>query len=295
MAALAGADCDQQARAAREQAVGERLHQPPGVEARRELGLAPQTPPPARWSVRTIRAWVAALADYRLSGVWRLLQRLAVRRRALRDHLYSPDLDDVAKVAHLERCLREAVRHPEEVVVLFLDEMGSYRWPARACDWMLAGPGVAAALVHKAGPTNRQQRLIGALNALTAQVDCLDNYLLGRHQVSAFSRRLDQVYPAARRIYVVQDTWSIHHHDDVLCWQRCASCRACSRSGCRPTRRGSIRSSSCGTGCAATCSRVTASPTTGRSCVTRSTPSSISSPMARLPCSALSAWSGTDT
>ena len=74
--------------------------------------MAPQTPPPARWSLRTIRASVAAVADYSLSGVWRLLQRLPARRRPLRDHLSSPDPDYLAKVAHLERCVRAAVRRP---------------------------------------------------------------------------------------------------------------------------------------------------------------------------------------
>jgi DDE superfamily endonuclease len=119
-------------------------------------------------------------------------------------------------VAHLERCLRAAVRWPQEVVLLFLDEMGSSRWPESATAWMLAAPGVAARQAHQAGPTNRQQRLIGALNALTGQVDYLDTYLVGRAQVSAFYRQLDQVYPTTQRLYVVQDTWSIHHHDDVL-------------------------------------------------------------------------------
>jgi transposase len=166
--------------------------------------------------VRTIRASVAALADYSLSGVWRLLQRLPLQRRPLRDQLYSPDPDYIAKVAHLERCLRETVRWPAEVVLLFLDEMGYSRWPVVAPDWQVVPPGTTARQVHKAGPTNRQQRLIGTLNALTGQVDYLDNYLVGREQVSAFYRRLDQISPDARRISVVQDNWSIHHHDDVL-------------------------------------------------------------------------------
>jgi DDE superfamily endonuclease len=216
MAATAGAGFDREARRDREQAVGERLHQPPGAQAREELGLAPPSPPPSRWSLRTIRASVDGLADYSLSGVWRLLQRRHVQRRLLRDQLYSPDPDYSTKVAHLEHCLREAVRWPQEVVLLFLDEMGYYRWPAGASDWMLAAPSVSARALHKAGPTNRQQRLIGALNACTGQVDYLDNYLVGREQVSTFYRHLDQVYPVARRIYVVQDNWSIHHHDNVL-------------------------------------------------------------------------------
>lgn len=193
----------------------ERLHRPPGAEARREVGLEPPSPAPSRWSVRTLRASVAALAAYSLSGVWRLLQRLHLQRRPLRDHLYSPDPDYIAKVAHLERCLREAVRWPQEVVVLFLDEMGYYRWPEPAPEWQVVRPGATARQVHKAGPTNRQQRVIGALHALTGQVEYLDNYLVGRQQVSAFYRHLDQVYAAARRIYVVQDNWSIHHHADV--------------------------------------------------------------------------------
>jgi transposase len=215
MAAIAGAGFDHQTRTAREQAVGERLHQPPGAAARQELGLAETSPPPNRWSLRTLRASVASLTEYSLSGVWRLLHHLQRRRRPLRDHLYSPDPDYATKVAHLEHCLREAAREPEEVVLLFLDEMGYYRWPEGVRDWMLAAPGTTARALHKAGPTNRQQRVIGALNALTGRVDYLDNYLVGRQQVCAFYRRLDQVYAAARRIYIVQDNWSIHHHADV--------------------------------------------------------------------------------
>ncbi len=162
-----------------------------------------------------MRASLAALADYSRSGVWRLLQRLGMHRRPLRDHLYRPAPDDGATVAHLERCRRGAVRDPQEVVLVFLDEMGSSRWPEGAADGMLAAPDGAPHSLHKAGPTKRQQRLIGARNAGTGQVDDLDNYLVGRQQVGAFYRRLDAVYPAARCISVVQDNGSIHHHDDV--------------------------------------------------------------------------------
>jgi hypothetical protein len=195
--------------------VDERLCQPPGEEARQAVGLAATSPPPVRWSLRTLRVSVASVADYSLSGLWRLLQRRQVRWRPLRDHLYSPDPDYLPKVAHLERCLREAAHGPGEVVLLFLDEMGYYRWPECAPAWLLAAPGVSPRHLHKAGSTNRQQRLIGALNALTGRVDYLDNYLVGRAQVSTFYRRLDQIYATARRIYIVQDNWSIHHHDDV--------------------------------------------------------------------------------
>lgn len=58
--------------------------------------------------------------------------------------------------------------------------------------------------------------MIGALNALTGQVDYLDNYIVGRRQVSAFYRQLDRGYSDARHVYLIQDNWSIHHHPDVL-------------------------------------------------------------------------------
>jgi transposase len=214
LAGTIGAAFEQAQQRARQQAVEQRLHQPPGEEARQEVGLAPSSPAPARWTLRTVRASVEAVADYSLSGLWRLVQRAQMRLRRVAEHLYSPDPEYLPKVARLEHCLREAVRLPGEVVLVFLDEMGYMRWPEAERDWMPPAPCPARHL-HKAGPTNRQQRIIGALNALTGQVDSLDNYLVGREQVGAFYRQLDQVYASARRVYVVQDNWSIHQHADV--------------------------------------------------------------------------------
>jgi transposase len=39
---------------------------------------------------------------------------------------------------------------------------------------------------------------------------------VGREQVIAFSRQLDQAYGTVERLYVVQDNWSIHRHPDVV-------------------------------------------------------------------------------
>jgi DDE superfamily endonuclease len=59
-------------------------------------------------------------------------------------------------------------------------------------------------------------RVVGALNAVTGQVDYLDNYVVGRRALAAFYRQLDAAYPTATRIYVVQDNWTVHAHPDVL-------------------------------------------------------------------------------
>ena len=57
--------------------------------------------------------------------------------------------------------------------------------------------------------------MIGALNALTGRLDYLDAYIIGREKVIQFYRQLGTVYGEARRIYVVQDNWSIHTHPEV--------------------------------------------------------------------------------
>ena len=210
MAATAGGVCDRE----QEEAIVHRLPQPPGEEARQEAGATARRLPPSRWTRRTIRASVPVVATYSLSGVWRVLPRARLGLRTARLQLYSPDPQYLPKVARLERCLREAARAPEAVALVLVDEMGYYRWPEAAPDWMLAAPD-APTLARRAGPTNRQQRLIAAPGALTGPVDSLDNYLVGRQQVSAFYQQLDRTYAGVERVYLVQDNWSIHHHDDV--------------------------------------------------------------------------------
>ena len=58
--------------------------------------------------------------------------------------------------------------------------------------------------------------MIGALNALSGRVEYLDAYIIGREKVIRFYRQIAAAYPDARQIYVVQDNWSIHRHEDVV-------------------------------------------------------------------------------
>lgn len=196
--------------AVREELV-EILHAGPGDAARREVAVAKSGPAPSRWTLRTMRASVDWLTDYTLSGVWRVLQSCALGLHNSGARLFSPDPDYASKVRRLHRCLRDAARHPDTVVALFLDEFGYQRWPEVAPTW-----GGEGAVAQRAG-NNQQWRTIGALNALTGQVNYLDGYIVGRQQVSKFYALLDRVYPKKiERMYVVQDNWNIHSHPDVL-------------------------------------------------------------------------------
>jgi transposase len=186
------------------------LHAGPGEAARREVAVTTSGPAPSRWTLRTIRASVDWLTDYTVSGVWRMLQSCGLGLHTSCARLFSPDPDYRSKVRRLHRCLRDAARHPDTVVALFLDEFGSQRWPEVAPTW-----GLEAEVAQRAG-NNQQWRTIGALNALTGQVNYLDGDIVGRQQVSQFYAHLDRAYPEVDLIYVIQDNWNIHTHPDVL-------------------------------------------------------------------------------
>lgn len=209
MVATAGAVFDQPEK------LLDRLRQGPGEEARREVAPEPEVPgpPPTRWTLRTIRVSVPGLRDYSLSGVWRVLRRCDCHLRSPKVRLFSPDPEYVSKEATLLRCLQKVAQAPDRRVLLFLDEIGYYRWPEAAENWG-ASDGAPQEELQCAG-NNTQWRIVGALNALTGQVDYLDNYIVGRKQLISFYGRLDQRYPDVEQIYVAQDNWSIHQHRDV--------------------------------------------------------------------------------
>jgi transposase len=188
----------------------ETLRAGPGEAARQEVAVGENGPVPSRWTLRTIRASVEWLTEYTLSGVWRVLQTCGLGLHASCARMFSPDPDYRSKVVRLHRCLRDAARHPDTVVALFLDEFGYQRWPEVASTW-----GVDVAVAQRAG-NNQQWRTIGALNALTGQVNYLDGYIVGRQQVIQFYSHLDRAYPEVDLIYVIQDNWNIHTHPDVL-------------------------------------------------------------------------------
>jgi hypothetical protein len=183
------------------------------VEAQTEAMPSATGPVPTRWTLRTIRATFPWLNDYTLGGVWRVLARYGVKLRTGRTQQFSPDPEYATKETRLLACLQEAARYPDQVLVLFMDEMGFFRWPDPAPNWVEQAPVLAT--IAPCADNNRQWRMIGTLNALSGQVVYLDNYSVGRKVVGPMYAVIDQVYPPARHIYVVQDNWSIHSHADV--------------------------------------------------------------------------------
>lgn len=191
------------------------MRQGPGEEAREETVVRLDGPPPSCWTLTTIRATFAELCNYTLSGVWRWLRRrVGAKLRSGRVQQYSPDPEYKPRLRRLKRCLREAAKYPDRVVV-FLDEMGYSVWPETARDWIADVPALPP-LADRQESNNHLWRIIGAMNALTGEVTYLENYIVGRAKVIEMYRLLAKTYAEAKTIYVVQDNWSIHSHDDVL-------------------------------------------------------------------------------
>ena len=151
----------------------ERLRQGPGEEARQEMAVTDKSPPPSRWTLRTIRATFDIFCDLTLSGIWRSLeQRFGIGLRSGTVQHYSPDPEYIPKFGNICKCLYEAATMPDQVALVFLDEMGYARWPEPAPDWT-GPPPAAPPLADRAESPNRLWRIIVALNAVTGQVDFL--------------------------------------------------------------------------------------------------------------------------
>jgi len=180
------------------------------------MAVTDTTPPPSRWTLRTIRATFDLFSGMTLGGVWRALEgRFGIALRSGAVQHYSPDPEYATKCDYLIKWMKEAATMPERVALVFLDEMGDARWPEPGPDWAGTAPAPPPETDRARGP-NRLQRIIGALNAVTGRVDFLDDYIVGRAKVIKFYKQLDAAYPAVERLLVVQDNWSIHTHEDVL-------------------------------------------------------------------------------
>lgn len=189
----------------------ERLRQGPGPEAQKVAAPAPQGPAPSRWTSATTRAAFGWLSDYTLSGLGRLLGRLGLGLHSARVQQLSPDPGYLGKRLRLMRVLGQARRYPGQVEAISRDEMGSTRWPDPGPDY--GGP---APVADRRGASNGLWRLTGGLNARAGQLNYSGNSVVGRAKLIELYGQLAAAYPKAERLYVTQDNWSIHTHDDVL-------------------------------------------------------------------------------
>lgn len=187
--------------------VGEQLHQAPPA-------LAPEAAP-ARWSLKHLGAVCEVLADYSLSGIWRLLDAWGLTYKRGRDYLHSPDPHYEQKRDYAQRCVDEARQADPRAVALYLDEMSYYRQPTLGRDWSARG-AAHQPLARYSYHQNSRRRVVAALDVVTGAVLSEQGLKIGVKQLSAFYQRLRGHYPKAQTIYVIQDNWFVHFHPQVI-------------------------------------------------------------------------------
>lgn len=193
--------------------VQERLRRPPEATATRMAKKNPNLTP-CRFGLIVVRQTFDWLADYSLSGVWRVLQTLEIEWKQGYVRQWSPDSKYLTKVRRIKKVLKQAASDPHHIVALFLDEMSYHRWPTAGPDWLARDAGAPRA-EHGGHDNNQQWRVIGALNACTGQVSYLQEYIVGRAQVIAFYEQLAEQYARFEKVYLIEDNWNIHTHPEV--------------------------------------------------------------------------------
>ena len=162
--------------------------------------------------MRAACSWLQARS---LSCVWRVLRRCGLRLKRGRQHVHSPDLHYLEKLADILRAIQAVIHSDGRLVLVFLDEFSFYRQPTLARDWGLIGRRHQP-LAERSFKSNTCGRIIGGLNATTGQTQTLMASKIGRAQLVKFWQVLRRAYPEAEVIYVVVDNWPVHFHPDVL-------------------------------------------------------------------------------
>lgn len=174
------------------------LHRSP-----REFGIGR-----TRWRLQDVGRALAWLNGYSDAGIYKVLKRLGFSRKRALNFIRSPDPAYREKWQAILRAYMEAVSHPDQVVILFSDELTYYRQPSLVPAYHARGKTQPFA-IQVAG-YNTKTRLVAVLNAITGQVTYLQRTKIGTEALVTFYAQVRATYPNAKKIYLVQDNWPVH-------------------------------------------------------------------------------------
>jgi len=147
-------------------------------------------------------------------GIYKVLKRLGFSRKQALHFVHSPDPEYHAKWRAILKAFKEAAEHPDEVVILFLDELTYYRRPSKAPAYHRRGKSQPRA--QEAPRFNTQTRIVAVMNGLTGQVIYHQGHKVGKEELIAFYAQVKAAYPQAKTIYIVQDNWPVHKVPEVM-------------------------------------------------------------------------------
>jgi hypothetical protein len=167
----------------------------------------------SRWTLDGLGAVVPEFAGASRSGILRVLAKYRLRRKRGRDHLHSPDPRYREKVSYLATVEARVAAAEGAAVLLYGDEVTSYRQPSIGYGYAEAGSANPRA--ERSTRSNSTTRVIGALDAATGRVIARQQAKIGVPALVRFFRDLVAAYPG-RRIFLILDNWPVHYHPDVL-------------------------------------------------------------------------------
>ena len=163
------------------------------------------------WWLAGIRHAVGWLAQRCLATVYQTLRRCHLAYKRGRRHVHSPDPLYREKLATVAYVRARATREPDQVVALYQDELTYYRRPTVAGGYAPAGRPTP--LAEQGWGSNTLRRIAACLDARSGQLIAWQRDRFGWRTLLRFYREaVVPAYPAAQRIYLLQDNWPVHFH-----------------------------------------------------------------------------------
>lgn len=189
-------------------------------EAQRELEYVIHRSPQSqgfersRWWLDGIGKAIEWLANASRAQILQMLHRFGLSYKRGRIYMHSPDHDYDLKLAYVQKAYEMAQNKPDEVVLLYQDELTYYRRPSVARGYAQRGSDNPRA--YQGVGSNKKRRVCGTLNAVTGDFFAWQRARFDRDNLLNYYLEVDKMYPDAKTIFIVQDNWSVHFHPKIL-------------------------------------------------------------------------------
>jgi hypothetical protein len=166
-----------------------------------------------RWWLDGIRQQVGWLRGRCLATVWQTLRRFGLVYKRGRRHVHSPDPDYDAKVQRVATITWYSRQAPQQIVRLYQDEVTYYRKATVATAYAPVGADQPRA--EQGWGANTSRRIAGCLDAATGQLFTWQRAHFDAKTLLHFYQALEQAYPQADQLFVIQDNWPTHTAQEV--------------------------------------------------------------------------------
>jgi hypothetical protein len=166
-----------------------------------------------RWRLEDLPQVIGWLRDKTKAGVCKILKRLGFSRKQVISFIRSPDPLFAVKCRALSHAFLEALVHPEEVAILFADDLTYYKQPTKAPVYWRRGKSQKR--IWRATGENHMSRVGAMMDGVTGRVFYQQGNHFGLEALQQQYRHVRELYPE-RKVYVVRDNWPPNKHEDVV-------------------------------------------------------------------------------